>query len=470
MPASPLPLRVLVASDLAATRRDSVSLPAVEGALAAAFEALAPAIPLSGAPRGAKHTPRALDDFAPAAVARALAAHGAWPNEEAEQTQRLLAALCEPAWVAAEAAWRGLARLIDAAAREGHHAVDFTLHPTTRADVAVQLSDGPLAAAHDDPTRGLSLIVVDHAFDGERSDAAALADLAAWGAALGAPVIAQVSPKVFGVSQAVHVPLLPDLPLRLASLPKKDLDALRRHDDARWLELVFGRWLTRSAWVTEEPRFREEFVPERPETLPYANGVWLAAASLVASHRRAGHAGRAAGFDRHTVHAGLGCVRPPGRPKPGTEPVSIDLQLDDSTAVGLLRAGFTPLVERPEVGVGAFAAHANAWRPDGSRLTRSESIGHQLFAGVAHRIATAAARAAAPAALEADLRAALRAWLTSLSVDEAPTPEALGSVEPVSVTRVEGGLEIHLQPPVRIDGKQVDLTLWLPTPEAEHGA
>ena len=388
--------------------------------------------------------PRALSDLEPEALQSALAA--------AESKHDLAKLLKDPKFAAFEARWRGLATLMQAG---GEHEVEWIIVSTRAADWAGAVIDEGLKPAYADPAAAIDVVVVDHPVGKRASDVEALREVLTWAAAAATPVIAQANPAALGVTHAIHLPTLVDLDERIAAPKSSELGALRADPVSRWLTLTLGQWLSRSPHVEPTLPFFEAPTPERPETQPWASATWLAGAGVIRSLLGSGHAGGASGFAPAAVHKDLGVCRVPGLLGKDAPLTSTDVRFDDETATMLLRGGFTPILDRPQDGVAAFAFLSTFYRaPEvGLGLHRSASFAHQALTG-------AAARELArwePKVQELGLDGDAADWLKGKLGD---WHESIGlSRSDIDVAATADGLDVAIEPELVLDGHKAEIRM-----------
>lgn len=449
------PLRVLVTSDLASSpgAADHAHIDIAAGGDSALEALLAHLRPMVSA-GSTTFTPTRLDDLSAPAIHASLSEE----PDEAARKAALHTILQTPAFADFEARLRGIARFMDACPP----GTKWVYASSTPEDFGEILVNRGLRQADEDPSQSFDLIVIDHAIGARPAHVAQLRLVATWAASLSIPVIAQAAPAAFGVRQAIHLPTLPDFAERINDLKSADLQALRADDAARWITLTIGRFLTRPAWVDPTLPFVETPIPERPETLPYAHAVWLAAAGVIRSLGAFGHAGRAAGFALDAVHADLGACRVPGLLGRDAPETSTDVRFDEEAATMLLRGGFTPLLDRPQDGVAAFAMLATLHRPNGPALNRNGSLAHQVHAGAAARLLMRlegeAIERGPTQETAAWIEETFMNWYGAAVVSDSRQE---GDSPPVDVRLETGALRIHLAPGLRLDGQPIETDLQL---------
>lgn len=190
--------------------------------------------------------------------------------------------LHHPSFRALEALWRGVDFMVRR--METGTSLKLLLFDATRAEIAADLgaqrdpAESQLARA----LRGAwSLVLVDASIAGADDDVAFARDLAAFGCALGAPVIAGAGASLVGL------PAFEGLPDASDVRPWEDdgWHALRRSADAAWLGLVLPRLLLRVPYGVEgEPLERLDFEelgqPPGHEEFLWGNGAFAAGVLL----------------------------------------------------------------------------------------------------------------------------------------------------------------------------------------------
>ncbi|HEY4251301.1 MAG TPA: type VI secretion system contractile sheath large subunit, partial [Roseomonas sp.] len=194
----------------------------------------------------------------------------------------LLAALVNhPRFVALEAAWRSLDRLV---AAQDAAPVAVKLLPLTKREIvrdqraAVDPKESDLAALLWDEGLGggepFGLLLADMAFDGGAEDVQALRGLAAAGEDGFVPVIAHASPALLGVEAWPALPGQRELARVHEGAGAIAWRGLRDSGEARFLTLVGPRVLARGG----------------EGALRWTGGAWVLAARIAAAFRREGWA------------------------------------------------------------------------------------------------------------------------------------------------------------------------------------
>lgn len=236
------------------------------------------------------------------------------------------AILNHPRFVALEAAWRSLHRLVD---QQEAAPVIVKVMPLTRREVirdqraAADPEDSELAALLWDEGLGngepFGLLLADMEFGAEAEDVQALRGLAAGGAGAFVPVVAHAAPGLLDLPDWPALPGKRDLARAHEGPRHIAWRALRDSEEARFLALVAPRVLARGG----------EGAPR------WTGGGWVLAARIAGAFRREGWAAGIEGREDGT-EAGL--------PPAGSVPTECDPA--DGQEVALATLGLTLLVPR----------------------------------------------------------------------------------------------------------------------------
>lgn len=187
--------------------------------------------------------------------------------------------LLDPAFRAAESAWRGLSIL----ARQGAGGGDlaFELAPVTEEMLEETLVRLSLGCAEDPP----SLVLVDLPFDNTPRGIDLLEKVCAFAESLLAPAACWVGPAAFGIDRWEDLPRLAYLPHALEAPQFAKMRRLRGLPSARWAAVACNRFLVRAAHEPRNGRSRVRF--DEGEAL-CASPVWALGAVVAQSVRRHG--------------------------------------------------------------------------------------------------------------------------------------------------------------------------------------
>lgn len=151
-----------------------------------------------------------------------------------------------------ESAWRGLAFLSDQLDLDAN--VELSVLPAGRDELHEALHHQVLMPEHDDtndepPT---SLILVDQAFGRKHVDIDQMADLAATGESLQAPVVTSVGPEFFGMETFQGLRKVPTLRSHLQGSEYIEWDRLREEEASAFLGLTVPSLLLRGPYTADE--------------------------------------------------------------------------------------------------------------------------------------------------------------------------------------------------------------------------
>ncbi|MEO3474811.1 type VI secretion system contractile sheath large subunit [Roseomonas sp. CAU 1739] len=349
-----------------------------------------------------------------------------------------------PRFVALEAAWRSLHRLVEA--QEGAPAI-VKLMPLTKREVVRDLrdvqdpADSELSLLLWDEGLGaeepFGLLLMDADFSAEPEDVLALRGLAAAGAGAFVPVVAHAAPALLDLANWSDLPGRRDF-ARVHEGPRHIAwRTLRDSEEARFLTLVGPRVLARGG----------EGAPR------WTGGGWVLAARIAAAFRRDGWAASIEGREDGT-EAGL--------PPMGAVPTECDPS--DGQEISLATLGLTLLVPRGADRAAVLLAptlhnpprfHAPSATADAAMAARLPwvlGMGRFLQA-LALRGAHELHRGHGPAAASR----ALNAWLQGLCGEDGPLAEASAELP-----------EAKGHPGVHLLAAKLRLRLPQGTPSAAH--
>jgi type VI secretion system protein ImpC len=181
-----------------------------------------------------------------------LLARPAAAERTAEIDRRLTRQLAEiaaaPPLQALEAAWRGVAFLAARAARSGGR-VQLEILATDREALLDTFYDQVFGVEHDGASPvALSAVVLGWELDRGPADVEDLRHLARMGDSLRVPFLGAAGPGFWGIRQAGLLANLPDLVRKAEGSEYAKWNGLRREEASHWLCLAANRILLRGAW------------------------------------------------------------------------------------------------------------------------------------------------------------------------------------------------------------------------------
>jgi len=445
----PMPWRILVLTEAGADRGEAIRLDpsGADGWLAAADARADVPKPGGGTVTLA---PRDAAGFAPAAVSAAL---GTGANAAA-----IDAALHAPAFQRLESAWRGLARLAEAAG----DAVAIDVQSVPRKGLAQRVRDTAFARerAAADP---VTLIVADYDFSHKGEDLATFAELASMAMTLQAPVIAHASAAFFDFRFFVQAAALPELLPRLNTPAHQPWREFQATEPARWAALSINRWLQRAPYTAEAQGHAETANDSNPDSFLWGRGGWLVAAAVARSVREHGHALAISGSQGGSF-SGM-----PTRAWPVNANTKVPLATEGTIAemalLELSRAAFTPVVGPLRASAVLLPIVVTTSRLAPGKLTVEGTLAYQLMAG---RLAQFCGRmleslpAAEPPAVAAFFRDELTAFLGPLAGEKPEDAVAVELQEQKTDAGAETFVAVRVKPPLQLEGKAIDFEFGLP--------
>lgn len=389
--------------------------------------------------------PRRAADFEPAAVAAAL---GGDANPAAVD-----AALHAPAFQRLEAAYRGLALLMEHAGE----AVAVEVQGMKRADLAAAFADQVYAreVGADDP---LTLLVLDYDFTHKAPDLALLRAVAEQASALQVPLVANAGAGFFDVRFFVQTAAFPELLPRLGTAAHAPWREFQASDAARWTALTINRFLLRAPYTMEQNGHAETVADSNPDSYLWGRGGWLVAAAVARSVREHGHALALAGaqggrFDGIATRAFPTAVHE-------TRALATESTITDAQMTELERVAFTPVVGPLGAGTVMMPMVVTAFRLRPAVLTVEATLAYQILAArLAHTLGRLldSRPQGAPAAAE-HLRAGLLAFLDGFAGDDPSqaVTVALREEQGASVA------DVKVKPKIVLEGKNVEFAFGLP--------
>jgi len=211
-------------------------------------------------------------------AARDSARHAAGARQVDTTLQAVLSEIyADPAFRAAEAAWRGLKRLLQQGqgpkAGAGFH---LEIVPVTQDTLEETLGALTISQVNDLP----SLVLVDLSFDSTPRSVGLLEKVAQFAEILMAPAVVWASPGLVGLDSWAGLPNLPFLPHHLDSPNFGKLKRLQSQPEANWLAVACNRFLLRYPYGKENPTRRIIF---EESLLPWTGPVWAVGALILAS-------------------------------------------------------------------------------------------------------------------------------------------------------------------------------------------
>lgn len=402
---------------------------------------------------------------------------------------QLDAILHAPAFQRLEAAWRGIAFVVDrmdpgenlgvalwnVTSTELHEDVDTAPAITRTAcfrwiytEEYGQYGGTPYAA-----------VLVDHAFGPGVTDTATLRGLAAIAAMAHAPVFVGASPSLLGVRSYKEIASLRDLSALRDDSRLARFRALRDLEDARYLGVVLPRMLLRPAWRAS---VREALYEERVESDEHAlfgSAVYAWATRLASAFVRERWCFDVVGATGGKVEIpAVSCSQTLGR---GFPLPALDVLLSERAEAALAALGFVCLCPDGADGGATFVSAPTVRRPGrfgdsalGRAATLDDALGAQfpyLFIAcrIAHYVKVLQRDLLGGAASVRDVQASLNAWIGDLVVDMNTVSPALRARYPlrkaqIEVVEAEGQpgwfrTELKIQPHLRYMGAAVNLTV-----------
>lgn len=359
-----------------------------------------------------------------------------------------------------EAAWRGLAFLVDRIDFRGGVRLDVL--PAGREALDEALYHQVLLPEHR-PEEGhlpLSLIVLDASFDHSLQDVELLGELADTAASLQVPMIAGVAPSFFGTETHAGLARLPLLWQHLERPEYVKWQALREQEATEQVALALPPFVLRPPYGPTHPTADFDF---EEEGLLWGSGALLVAVAIAESAARTG---RPAHFASHPV--GDLPLRPSAQ-----GPTPLAALFTSEKQAELARAGFLVLGARNDA---AHVRHAPTLRRTASRqddeATRKArahaSLPCRLFVTLAgQQLLEVQERLEAGTPLDEAQKAAARHFRQWMDVT-GEAAEAAVQVEhlPEAQTQEFELLAIRLSPPDQVLEEEIGLVLGLPVPRA----
>ncbi len=337
-----------------------------------------------------------------------LLARPAAAERTAEIDRRLTRQLAEiaaaPPLQALEAAWRGVAFLAARAGRSGGR-VQLEILATDREALLDTFYEQVFGVEHDGTSPvPLSAVVLGWELDRSPADVEDLRHLARMGDSLRVPFLGAVGPAFWGIRQAGLLANLPDLARKAEGSEYAKWNGLRREEASHWLCLAANRILLRGAWGESEATRDSRAGFDWRDAGPADRPLWGSGAWALG-----------AVLAQAFTAAGLRFpMTGPEPPAPLTDFASaasagpIEVLLSDQKALEISRVGLAPLIAKK----GEAAAHFPALpavhlakRYDRDEATRQAAaqatLPYQAFAGAAAHALEAVGREV-PGGLAAD--------------------------------------------------------------------
>jgi type VI secretion system protein ImpC len=258
---------------------------------------------------------------------------------DAVLSRQLAAILHHPALQAHEAFWRGLRFLVDHC--DFRRAICVDLFATDRDRFGESIAE----RVFDDTDAAIGLLVAPIEIDNHPSDLEQLRILGDTAAQWQAPVLLSAGPALLQLDTGADAGRLP-YPGGLFSRPEYDQwNALRDKDAARWLAVVFNRFLLRMPYGAQARGaigIGEDV--DTPERHLWGNAAWIPASLIAGSFARCGWPTEFTGADGgcldglalHGVDTGGGQV----------VQIPLEARLSEELAVDLAQFGITPVLCR----------------------------------------------------------------------------------------------------------------------------
>jgi type VI secretion system protein ImpC len=394
-----------------------------------------------------------IDDFAPSAIVRQVAALAAAVGGPARESvgRQIDAIVQNPAFVRLESAWRSLRRLV--AANEPDGLCPVRVMSISRADLAKTLKRYKGTAWDQSPifkklyTEGLGspgadpvgCIVADFEFDHGQRDVEMLGELRKIAAACQAPMLAAASPSLLQMDSWQELSKPRDI-VKIFQTPEYEAwRALRADEDSAWLVLTVLRYVERSPWrsvpLGEGATYDEGQRDAQPAPL-HANAAYLLAAAIQRSFRIEGW------FD--AIEGLAGGVALGDLPRDaGTGPT--EKPIDDRRIAQLTDTGLTALAVHERTGVALFPHLATLAKPadyDDPDAHRNARVGvglpYRLMVGRVAHFLCQIVRDSAMVGLRADeMQRRLQAWMDDYSEPPVGAPDrGAGARRPFSLAEL----------------------------------
>ena len=390
-----------------------------------------------------------------------------------------------------EAAWRGLRFMVDRtdfrrniqieilnvskkdltkSFFEANELIQSPLYKKVYTDVYDQFGANPYGA-----------IVSAYEFDSSAPDMALLEDVAKVSAAAHCPFIGAIGPKFFNVSSMEEWRKIPDLGAHLATTDYVKWNSLRTSEDARYLGLVFPRFLLRLPYDPENNpvdsfNYVENVKGPDHEKYAWGNASFAFASNMIRAFMEDGWCVQIRGpesggtVDKLPVH-----VYDIGK---GSEmKIPTEIPIGETLEYECANLGFMPFCHYQGKDFASFISANSAQLPknyDDVRATENSKINTRLpyiflVSRIAHYLKIMQRREIGSTKSRLQIEEELNTWLKGL-VTETPNPSAKIRAQyplraaQVNVFEVEGNpgfyrVETMVMPHFQIEGMDVNLSL-----------
>jgi type VI secretion system protein ImpC len=282
-----------------------------------------------------------------------LLARPAATERTAEIDRRLTRQLAEiataPPLQALETAWRGVAFLAARTARSGGR-VQLEILATDREALLDTFYDQVFGVEHDGASPvPLSAVVLGWELDRGPADVEDLRHLARMGDSLRVPFLGAVGPAFWGIRQAGLLANLPDLARKAEGSEYAKWNGLRREEASHWLCLAANRILLRGAWGESEETRESRAGFDWRDAGPADRPLWGSGAWALG-------AVLAQAFTAAGLRFPMTGPEPPAQLTDFAAAASagpIEVLLSDQKALEIARVGLAPLIAKK----GEAAAH-----------------------------------------------------------------------------------------------------------------
>ena len=357
----------------------------------------------------------------------------------------------------AEAAWRGLHRLVKRLAfRQG---AALSVLASSKGDVAAAVHYQVLLPefAHGMDRVPLAAILVDHAVETTSADLNVLGDLAASGASLQVPVIASASPAFFGLASPTDFSRLPPAVAHLQKPEYAAFRSLRTRPEANQLVLAVPPFVLRHAWGAGETD--AAFGVASGDRL-WGGGALLVGLAIAEAHRDRGWPTASAGQTVPDL--------PVRETRMGAMPLAASFR--DSVLDDLARAGVTGFSGPLRADHAVLGPPASAAIPaDASDDARARaSLPASAFSALASHRALAIGADCAGLNVDAAIAEIDRRFRAFLRDDSGPVEEDAVTVQPLDEHETETSRTygVRLRPPRAVLPQPVGVVFGVEVPKA----
>lgn len=404
-------------------------------------------------------------------------------------TRQIATVLAAPRVRSVEAAWRGLAFLLEQGAAES---MEIELLSTTKDEFLDTFFEQAFHREYEGKVESpLAAVVLCYAFERTLPDLERLGHAARMGESLRVPFFASMGASYFGLKRLALVPNLPDLPGKSRGAEYAKWNGLRDAEHSLWLTLILNRFLLRDAWgaggeaVADDFMWVEESAGDDCGPL-WGEGSWALGAVLA---RALGQGGLRLPMTAVDLE-GLPC-RPYGGRRGEPFPYPLEVRLVEDKSLEMAECGLVALVAEPGEHHARFPylpTYHRARVYTTEEATRSSyqaaTLPYQLFAALASRQLQEAAETLPTERSDVDLQQhfekVFSTFLGLPSGRQSTVEESLGEEKeagndlpeaPVTVEVDDDPenwnvreLTVRLKPPFEICGGAVDLVLGIQVP------